>query len=62
MQSNRYGKILAPMMPLALSASVAFAQAGTNKLASAPIDELKQVYLACDRSASRQLLDMASVA
>lgn len=62
MRSNQYSKILVAMVPLGLSASLAFAQADTGKLASAPIDELKQVYLACDRTASRQLLDMASAA
>lgn len=62
MPSVQYSKILVALIPLGLSASVAFAQAGTNKLASASIDELKQVYLACDRTASRQVLDMASAA
>jgi hypothetical protein len=62
MQSNRYSKILVGMVPLALSSSLAFAQAGTGKLASASIDELKQVYLVCDRTASRQILDMESAA
>jgi hypothetical protein len=62
MKLNQTSKILVAMMPLALSASVAFAQAGTGKLASATIDELKQVYLACDRTASRQVLDMESAA
>jgi hypothetical protein len=61
MPSHRNG-FLVVMVPLALSATVAFAQAGTSKLASAQIDELKQVYLACDRTASRQPLDMALAA
>jgi hypothetical protein len=59
-QSNRYSKMLVAMVPLVLGSSVAFAQAG--KLASASIDELKQVYLVCDRTASRQILDMESAA
>jgi hypothetical protein len=61
-QSNRYSKMLVAMVPLVLGSSVAFAQAGTGKLASASIDELKQVYLVCDRTASRQILDMESAA
>ncbi len=49
-------------IPLVLGASMAFAQAGTNNLDSAPVEELKQVYLACDRMASRQVMDLASAA
>lgn len=62
MHSNRYGRNLAAVLPLALGAAMAFAQAGTDGLASAPIGELKQVYLACDRAASRQLLDSSTAA
>lgn len=48
------------MASLALCASMSFAQAATGDLAAAPIDELKHVYLVCDRAASRQLLDVAT--
>ncbi len=63
MHSNRHGQslvALAPLAPLALCASMAFAQAAAGDLLAAPIDELKHVYLACDREASRQLLDVAT--
>ena len=60
MHSNRYGRRLAAVLPLALAANMALAE--TEKFASAPIDELKQTYLACDRAASRQLLDAATAA
>ena len=66
MHSNRHGQSLvamAQMAPLAICASMAFAQAATTSdLPAAPIDELKHVYLACDLAASRQLLDAATAA
>ena len=62
MHSHRYGRNLVAMAPLALSASMAYAQAGTVELASTPIDELKEVYMTCDRAASRQVLDMETAA
>jgi len=64
MQSDqRCGASLAVMLPLALCTSMmAFAQAGDDRLASVSVDELKRVYLACDRVASQQLLDAAAAA
>jgi hypothetical protein len=52
------------MLPLALCTSMmAFAQqAGGDRLDSVSVDELKRVYLACDRVASQQLLDSATAA
>uniref|UniRef100_C5CQV2 Uncharacterized protein n=1 Tax=Variovorax paradoxus (strain S110) TaxID=543728 RepID=C5CQV2_VARPS len=49
-------------VPLALAASMAAAQSGMDKPASMPLAELKQAYLACDRTATRQMLDMESAA
>jgi len=63
MQMNqRCGRRLAAMVPLALCTSMAFAQAASDRLAAVPIDELKRVYLACDRAASQQLLDSDTAA
>jgi hypothetical protein len=62
MQSIRFGGVLIALAPLALGASMAFAQTGKADIASAPIDNLKRVYLACDRAASRQLLDFGTAA
>lgn len=45
------------MTPLALSASMAFAQASAGEVASMSIDQLKQLYLECDRVASSERLD-----
>ncbi|WP_235504931.1 hypothetical protein [Variovorax sp. Root318D1] len=41
---------------------MAFAQAANDRLASVSVDELKRVYLACDRVASQQLLDSSTAA
>ncbi|SDH70100.1 hypothetical protein [Variovorax sp. OV700] len=62
MHSNKCGRRLALMLPLALGTSMALAQAGTDRLASISVDELKQVYLACDRAASQQILDSGTAA
>jgi hypothetical protein len=62
MHSNQRGKLLIAMTSLALSAPMAFAQAGADGIAGMPIDELKRIYLACDRVATRQLLDMGTAA
>lgn len=42
MQSIRHGTFMVVVAPLALSASMAFAQTGTSDFASTPIHELKQ--------------------
>lgn len=60
MHSNRHGQSHVAMASLALCASMSFAHAATDDLAAAPIDQLKRVYLVCDRAASRQLLDVAT--
>jgi len=60
---QRCGGSLAVMLPLALCTSMmAFAHAGDDRLDSVSVDELKRVYLACDRVASQQLLDSATAA
>jgi hypothetical protein len=60
---QRCGGSLAVMLPLALCTSMmAFAHADGDRLASVSIDELKRVYLACDRVASQQLLDSSTAA
>ena len=73
MQSNRRGmgrrtalarRLALALLPLALSAPAAFAQprpAGRD-VASYSVDELKRVYLACDRAATRARLDIAAAA
>jgi hypothetical protein len=48
---------------LVVGAATAFAQARSgHDAASAPIDELKRVYLACDWAASRTVLDPSTAA
>ena len=62
MQTIQHDTILVVVAPLALSASMAFAQPGTGDFASIPIHELKQAYLACERAASRDRLDFDTAA
>ena len=71
MQSNRSGsgRVGRPIRQglvigaLVLGAATAFAQAkNLHDAGSAPIDELKRVYLACDRAASRTVLDPSTAA
>ena len=63
MHSNqRCARRLALTLPLALCTLMAFAQGANDRLASVSVDELKRVYLACDRVASQQLLDSDTAA
>jgi hypothetical protein len=51
-----------PLLTLALAALTATAEPDRSHLAAVTIDELKAVYLACDRRASSALLDAAEAA
>jgi len=62
MQLIHHGTISVVLAPLALSASMAFAQPGTGDFASTPVHELKQAYLACEHAASRDRLDFGTAA
>ncbi len=62
MQLIHHGTISVVLAPLALSASMAFAQFGTGDFASTPVHELKQAYLACEHAASRDRLDFGTAA
>jgi hypothetical protein len=56
----RQGFVIGALM---LGASTAFAQARSlQDAASAPVDELKRIYLACDWAASRTVLDASTAA
>ena len=62
MQLIHHGTISVVLAPLALSASMAFAQPGTGDFASTPVHEFKQAYLACEHAASRDRLDFGTAA
>lgn len=68
MQTKRFSRLFARYVPgallllLSLSAASALAQGQPRFLHTVSLTELKQVYLACDRAASRQLLDMETAA
>lgn len=68
MQTKRCARLLAGVVSGALlllqifSAASAFAQGPPRFLPTVALAELKQVYLACDQAASRQLLDMETAA
>jgi hypothetical protein len=62
MHTNPRGGLLIAVASLALGAPVALAHPAAGEVASLPIDELKRIYLACDRAATRQLLDMHTAA
>lgn len=62
MPSILHGRLLIATASLALGAPAAFAHAGAGEIVSLPIDELKRVYLACDRAATRHVLDMDTAA
>ena len=51
-----------PAIPLALAVLAAVAQPDRSHLAAVTVDELKLVYLECDRRASSALLDAADAA
>jgi uncharacterized YccA/Bax inhibitor family protein len=68
MQTKRFTRLLVGYVPGVLLllqtfiAASAFAQGHPRFLPTVPLAELKQVYLACDQAASRQLLDMETAA
>lgn len=67
--SGKYGAKVAmrraAALAVALSAFTAFgvfAQVEQDVLAATPVDELKRVYMDCDRAASRTVLDFGTAA